>query len=98
VAGTTATTPDGPVGGTDLIAQTKESLRRIQVALEEAGASIDDVVRTRIFLSDIDRWEEVGQIHAEFFADVQPTNTMIGAALPPQLLVQIDVDAVISDS
>lgn len=99
VAGTTARTPEGPIGGADVVAQTKEALRRIQSALEEAGASVGDVVRTRIFLADASKWEEVGRVHAEFFADVLPANTTVQVTLAdPELLVEIEVDAVIPDN
>src|SRR5690606_17717445 len=68
VAGTTAALPDGgAVGGDDIAEQTREALRRIARALEEAGAGLEDVVRTRIFVTDISRWQEVGEAHGEVF-------------------------------
>ena len=87
VAGTTATTPDGPVGGADVAAQTREALRRIRGALSDAGATVGDVVRTRIFVSDIDDWEEVGRVHKEFFGNTLPANTLVQAGLADSRLL-----------
>lgn len=97
VAGTTAATPDGPAGGDDLAEQTRVCLRRIRAALLEAGATLEDVVRTRMFVTDISRWEEVGRVHGEFLGHVRPAATMVevSALIDPRLLVEIEADAVI---
>ena len=88
VAGTTAP-------GDDIAAQAREALRRIEIALREAGASLSDVVRTRMFVTDISRWEDVGAVHAEVFGDIRPVTTMVevSALISPDLLVEIEVDA-----
>jgi enamine deaminase RidA (YjgF/YER057c/UK114 family) len=88
VAGTTAP-------GDDIAAQAREALRRIETALREAGASLSDVVRTRMFVTDISRWEDVGAVHAEVFGDIRPVTTMVevSALISPDLLVEIEVDA-----
>jgi enamine deaminase RidA (YjgF/YER057c/UK114 family) len=88
VAGTTGT-------GTDIAAQARDALRRIEVALTEAGASMSDVVRTRMFVTDISLWREVGAVHAEVFGDIRPVATMVevSALISPELLVEIEVDA-----
>ena len=88
VAGTTA--PGG-----DIAAQAREALRRIEIALRDAGASLSDVVRTRMFVTDISRWEDVGAVHAEVFGDIRPVTTMVevSALISPDLLVEIEVDA-----
>ncbi len=97
VAGTTAALPDGSaVGGDDAGEQTREVLRRIAAALEQAGAGLADVVRTRMFVTDISRWEEVGRVHGEVFGDIRPATTMVqvAALIDPTLLVEIEADAV----
>jgi len=88
VAGTTGTGPD-------IAAQARDALRRIDIALREAGATLADVVRTRIFVTDIGRWREVGAVHAEVFGDIRPVATMVevSALVSPELLVEIEVDA-----
>ena len=88
VAGTTAP-------GDDIVAQTREALRRIETALREAGVSLSDVVRTRMFVTDISRWEEVAAVHAEVFGGILPVTTMVevSALISPDLLVEIEVDA-----
>lgn len=90
VAGTTGT---GPAG--DITAQTRDTLRRIEIVLREAGAALTDVVRTRIFVTDISRWREVGAVHAEIFGAVRPAATMVevAALIAPELLVEIEADA-----
>jgi len=100
VAGSTAMTPDGIVGEGDAYAQTLQALRTIEAALEEADAEMEDVVRTRIFVTDISRWEEVARAHGEFFRDIRPAATMVEvrALIDPALLVEIEADAyVLSD-
>ncbi|GAB3204016.1 RidA family protein [Nocardia tengchongensis] len=101
VAGTTAVAPGGgAVGGDDIAAQTREALRRIVAALAEVGARPEHVVRTRIFVTDISRWEEVGKAHGEVFADIRPAATMVEvrALIDPALLVEIEADAVLPDA
>ncbi|WP_078310942.1 MULTISPECIES: RidA family protein [unclassified Mycobacterium] len=98
VAGTTAARQGrAPVGDDDIAEQTREALRRIESALSQAGASLRDVIRTRIFVTDIGRWREVGFAHGEFFGDIRPAATMVevSALIDPALLVEIEVDAII---
>ena len=98
VSGTTAAAEDGGVvGGDDVAAQTREALRRIAAALEQVGADLADVVRTRMYVTDIARWEEVGRVHGEVFGDIRPATTMVevSALIDPALLVEIEADAVV---
>jgi enamine deaminase RidA (YjgF/YER057c/UK114 family) len=90
VAGTTGT---GPAG--DIAAQARHALRRIEIALGQAGAGLTDVVRTRIYVTDISRWREVADVHAEVFGDIRPVATMVevAALIAPELLVEIEADA-----
>ena len=100
VSGTTAATPDGgAVGGDDIAEQAREALRRIQVALEGAGAGLEHVVRTRMYVTDISRWAEVGRVHGEVFRDIRPATAMVevNRLIDPQLLVEIEADAVAPD-
>ncbi|HUN28682.1 MAG TPA: RidA family protein [Alphaproteobacteria bacterium] len=87
------TTSDGP----DAYLQAKGAIARIEQALEEAGASLDDVVRTRMYVVDIDDWEMIARAHHEAFADVRPAATMVEVKrlIAPELLVEIEVDAFI---
>lgn len=101
VAGTTAVDPDGgAVGGDDIAEQTREALRRIVAALAEVGAAPENVVRTRIFVTDISRWEEVGKAHGEVFAAIRPAATMVevSSLIDPALLVEIEADAVLPET
>ena len=96
VAGTTAVDAQGQVvGGDDAAAQAREALRKIEVALQAAGATLADVVLTRIHLTDLSRWEQVGRVHGEVFGDVRPVATMLGSAglLDPRMLVEIEAEA-----
>ncbi|MGW4338554.1 RidA family protein [Rhodococcus koreensis] len=98
VSGTGASRADGqPIGGTDAGKQARDALRRIGIALNEAGARFEDVVRTRVFLTDITQWEAVGHAHGEVFAQIQPAHTMIEVSklIDPSLLVEIEVDALV---
>ncbi|MET8872949.1 RidA family protein [Nocardia sp. NPDC004604] len=100
VSGTTASLPGGnAVGGADIGEQTRETLRRIASALTDAGASLADVVRTRIFVTDISRWPEVAKAHAEVFGDIRPAASMyeIKALITPALLVEIEADAIVGE-
>lgn len=100
VSGTTAAQADGSVFGVgDGYAQARRCFEIIERALAEAGASMADVVRTRMFVTDISRWQEFGRAHGEFFREVKPTATMVevSALIDPAMLVEIEVDAVIDE-
>lgn len=98
VAGTTAAIPEGgAVGGSDIGAQAWEALRRIAAAPTQAGAELEHVVRTRMYVTDISRWQEVGQAHGEVFGDIRPATSMIEVSrlVEPALLVEIEADAIV---
>lgn len=98
VAGTTAALEGGgAVGGDDIGHQTREALRRIGAALEALDAGLDHVVRTRIYVTDISRWEEVGHVHCEVFGSIRPATSMVEVSrlIDPALLVEIEADALV---
>jgi len=100
VAGTTATDERGElVGRGDASAQTAQALRNIERALVQAGASLNDVVRTRVFVRDIRDWEAIGQAHGQVFGQIRPASTMVQvqALVDPEMLVEIEADAVIEN-
>ena len=96
VSGTTATVDGAVVHPGDAAAQTRVALEQVADALERAGFSLADVVRTRLYVTDISRWEEIGRVHGEFFGDVRPATSMVqvAALIDPALLVEIEADAV----
>ncbi|MCF8452592.1 MAG: RidA family protein [Pedobacter sp.] len=97
VSGTTSVDGDMLIGKDDLYAQTKFILLKVEKALHEAGAQMTDVVRTRMYVTDISKWEEAGKAHAEFFRDIKPATTMVEVSrlIHPDLLIEIEVSALI---
>jgi len=98
VSGTTGTGADGQVVASDAYGQAKAALAKIAAALDQAGASVKDVVRTRIYITDVKQWEEVGRAHGEVFRDIRPASAMVvvKGLIDPAMLVEIEAEAIVA--
>lgn len=98
VAGTTATDSEGNIVGVeDATVQARQALNNIKWALEAVGATLNHVVRTRIFVTDISKWEEVGRVHGEYFKDIRPTTSMVEVSrlINPEMILEIEAEAIV---
>lgn len=99
IAGTTSSMEGKVAGANDAALQTRIILQKIEVALKQSGASLKDVIRTRIFVTDISQWEAIAKVHGEFFSNIKPATTMVEVSklIEAPMLVEIEASAIISD-